>query len=448
MDTQYIFTSIIISISIIIWIFLRQRAKIADAVAREKRLSLETYLYTVKSEVIKKDEKISILEQELSDKKIALAESEARMDEERRQTKEKLNLLDEQKNLLKMEFKNLANSILEEKSKKFTEYNKESVNSLISPLKQQLTEFKKKVEDVYDKEAQGRAGLVNEITHLKNLNLKISQDAVNLTNALKGSKTQGIWGELALERLLEMAGLQKGREYELQVNSHNEDGKRFLPDAIVNLPKDRKAVIDAKMSLTAYERYCSSDTNEEREIALKNHLQSIKNHIKNLSSKEYEKLEEVNTIDIILMFIPIESAYITAIKEDNSLFKEAISKNILLTCPSTLLMTLRTIAYMWKSEYQNKNTMEIARKATALYDKFCGFINSLQSIGDSLRKTSDTYNKAIKQLSTGNGSLIKRIAEFEKFGIKGKKSIPDNLVFLPKMEVEQDSSNNNGGDDE
>ena len=359
---------------------------------------------------------------------------------------ERVAFLTEQKEVMKTEFQNIANRILEEKSHKFTNQNKENIDNIILPLRDQLKDFKKRVEDVYDRESQSRASLYGEIKQLKDLNNKVSQDAVNLTNALKGSKAQGNWGEQTLKRLLELSGLQEGIEYDTQVCSHDDKGDRFFPDTIIRLPDKKDVVVDSKVSLTAYEEYCSCTTEEEKNTALKNHTISIRNHIRDLSEKNYDQLKEVNSLDFVCMFIPIESAFITAIKYDNKIFTDAFSKNIVIVCPSTLLTTLKTIAFAWRIENQNINAIEIATKATALYDKFCGFINTLQSIGDGLKKTTDRYNSAVKQLYTGKGCLTKRVQEFEKLGIKGKKSLPEKLEYLPDVDVQPDDLNHKGGE--
>lgn len=369
------------------------------------------------------------LEQQIATKNIALADMGARVTEERKQMNEKLELLNEAKEQMKKDFQNLANQILEEKTKTFTEQNKEKLDGILLPLREQLGDFKKKVEDVYDKESQGRAALLNEIGSLHKLNLKISEDAINLTNALKGdNKAQGNWGQLALERVLEMSGLEKGREYEIQVHAHDEEGNRFLPDVVIRLPQEKDVIVDAKVSLNAYEQYCSVDNPEDRTTALKNHLVSMRNHIRDLSLKKYDSLKEIRSLDYVLMFIPIEAAFLTAIKEDKSLFSEAFTKNIILVCPSTLLVTLRTIANIWRYEYQNQNAQEIARKAADLYDKIVSFIETLQEVGDHLKKSTDKYEAAMKSLSTGKGNVIRRIEEFKQLGVKGKKAVPQELL--------------------
>ncbi len=362
-------------------------------------------------------------------------ELETLIEQERKQNHEKIELLNNAGNNLKTEFQNLANRIFEEKSLKFTDQNKINIEAILNPLREQLSGFRKKVEDVYDKESKDRTSLFNEISYLKNLNQKISEEALNLTNALKGdSKARGTWGEVILERVLEESGLQKGREYDIQVSLKDEKGKIYQPDVIVRLPENRTVIIDSKMSLKDYEQYYSAETEEERALSLKKHIGSIRTHIKSLSSKSYEDLEGIRSLDFILMFVPVEAAFLTAVEHDRALFSEAFEKNIMIVCPSTLLVTLRTIHNMWRYEYQNRNSQDIAKKAGALYDKFVGFVESLQDVGKQLDKAKETYTTAHNRLATGKGNLVKRVQELKELGVKAKKNIPDSLVDQADIE--------------
>ena len=383
---------------------------------------------------------------EITELTMLLTEMETNLKNEKAGFEEKMVLVNENKELMKAEFQNIANQIMEEKSKTFAIQNKENIGLILNPLKEQIVDFKKKVEDVYDKEAQGRASLFNEITNLKSLNLRISEDAVNLTKALKGdSKSQGDWGQIVLERVLEASGLEKGREYEVQVYSHDIEGNRFFPDSIVRLPENRDVVVDSKCSLTAYERYCSAENNEEKEKALKDHLLSIKSHVKELSEKEYEKLQEVRSVDFVLMFIPNEGAYLLAIKEDPFLMFEAFKKNVIIVCPSTLMATLKIIALTWRVEKQQQNSKEIALRAGDLYDKFCSFLIVFQEMGESVKRTQDKYDLALKCLSTGKGNLIKKAEDLKALGVHGKKEIPPKLLEksgLDSLEDQQFPDNN------
>jgi DNA recombination protein RmuC len=318
---------------------------------------------------------------------------------------------------------------MEEKSKSFTLQNKESIGIILNPLREQLGEFKRKVEDVYVKESEGRAALVNEIANLKSLNMQISDDAVNLTKALKGdAKTQGDWGQVVLERVFELSGLERGREYEIQVHTHDSEGNRFFPDAIVRLPASRDVIVDSKVSLVAYEQYCSAESDAERAIALKNHVLSIRKHISELAEKAYNKLEEVASPDYVLLFMPIESAYVIAIKHEPSLFEEAFNKNIVIVCPTTLLSTLKTIEYTWRIEKQQQNSKTIAQKAGDLLDKFCSFLSTFVEMGESIKKAQEKHDQALKYLSYGKGNLIKKAEELKALGVSGKKEIPQKLL--------------------
>jgi len=358
-----------------------------------------------------------------------LSELETRLEDERRNALEKLALLQEAREQLKMEFQNVANKIFEDKSQKFTDQNRENIEGVLKPMREQLLEFKKKVEDVYDKESKDRISLREEVKHLRDLNERISEDADNLTKALKGqSKIRGSWGEMILERVLEESGLQKGREYEVQSMYTSEAGQRRHPDIIVHLPEGKDIVIDSKVSLTAYEKYCSADTEEKKDRRLKEHILSIRTHIKGLSEKRYEELEGIRTLDFVLMFLPIEGAFWTAIESEQGLFNEAFDKNIMLVSPSTLLATLRIINNIWRYEDQNKNALIIAKKAGDLYDKFVGFVEALDDVGQKIDKARESYHTARNRLTDGRGNLVRRSLELRQLGVKAQKELPESLV--------------------
>ena len=370
----------------------------------------------------KKEEKILNLQ-------TLLSKFETRLEEEQKQSEEKIALLNDAKEHQKVVFQNLANSIFEEKSRMFIDKNKAGLEHVLAPLRDQIGDFRKKVEDVYDKETRERVSLFNEITHLKDLNLRISKEALDLTHALKGdSKTQGAWGEIVLERVLEESGLKKGREYDIQVSLKDDKGKLFKPDVIVRLPEEKDVIIDSKVSLTAYERYCSSDTDNDKAVALKEHILSIQTHIKGLSLKNYCDLQGVRSLDFILMFVPIEAAFHLAVEHDKKLFGEAFERNILVVSPTTLLVTLRTIQNIWRYEYQNQNALQIAKRAGDLYDKFVGFIHALEEVGNHLDKAKKSYNEAHNRLTSGKGNLIKRTHELKDLGLKTKKKISKQLI--------------------
>ena len=355
-----------------------------------------------------------------------LSQCNTQLDAERRQADEKITLLHDARERLTNEFKVLADRILEEKGKLFTDRNKEQMHGLIGPLREQLGDFKKRVEDVYDKESRDRAALVNEIGHLKSLNERISQDALNLTNALKGDvKTLGGWGEVILERILEASGLEKGRLYDTQVSLTTAAGSRYQPDVIVRLPEGRDVIVDAKVSLKDYERYHAATSEAVRSTAIKAHLVSLRNHLKGLSDKHYEDLDGIRTLDFVLMFVPIEAAFFTALEHDRSLMAEAFEKNVILVSPSTLLVTLRTIHNIWRQSDQNKNAIEIARQAGNLYDKFVGFINALDDVGQQLEKARQAHQRATDRLSAGRGNLVRRTEQLKALGVKAKKTLPE-----------------------
>ncbi len=301
------------------------------------------------------------------------------------------------------EFENLANKILTEKSETFTKQNRDNLDQILKPLGERIKDFEKKVEDVYVTDSKERASLVQQIKTLHELNQQMSKDATNLTNALKGeTKTQGNWGEFILESLLEKSGLAKDREYFLQESITSQEGRRFQPDVIVKLPDNKSIVIDSKVSLIAYEKFSSSENENDRLNGIREHILSIRNHIKNLSSKNYQNLYSLESLDFVLMFLPIEPAFSLALQNDSGLFQEAYDKNIVIVSPTTLLATLRTIASIWRQENQNKNAIEIARQSGALYDKFVGFVEDLQTIGSRIEQTQSSYNDAMKKLSEGS----------------------------------------------
>lgn len=328
-----------------------------------------------------------------------------------------------------LEFKNLAQEIFEEKSKKFTEQNKNNLTDLLNPLKEKISEFQKKVEDTNKQGIERNSSLSQQIKHLSDLNKQITKEAENLTKALKGdSKAQGNWGEVILERILEKSGLQKGREYETQVSVTNDEGKRFQPDVIVHLPDDKKIIIDAKVSLTAYERFSSQEDNDLKISELKTHIQSVKTHVKSLSEKNYQSLYDIEGLDFVLLFIPIEPAFTLAVQNDSEMFNDAYARNIVIVSPTTLIATLRTISSIWKQENQNKNALEIARQGGALYDKFQGFTEDLLSIGKHINNTQSTYQDAMKKLAEGNGNLVRKTEQLKKLGVKTTKNLDPVLL--------------------
>jgi DNA recombination protein RmuC len=327
------------------------------------------------------------------------------------------------------EFENLANKIFDDKSQKFTEQNKTNLGEILNPLGEKIKDFEKKVNDVYVSEGKERASLKNQLEMLQQLNQQMSKEANNLTKALKGeNKTQGNWGEFILESVLEKSGLVKGNEYKVQESFTNEEGKRLQPDVIINLPENKTLVIDSKVSLNAYERFSSADTEEERILASKEHLLSLKTHIKGLSAKSYQSIHQIQSLDFVLLFIPIEPAFALAVQSDSGLFNDAFEKNIVIVSPSTLLATLRTVASIWRNEKQSNNAIEIAKKAGDLYDKFDGFIKDILEVGKKIDQTKSNYSDAMNKLIDGRGNIISRFEELKTLGAKADKQLPQTLI--------------------
>ncbi len=404
-----------------------RKASEALAQAREKGLRLEK----AEADNLRKEEQITALQDQLGRLKAEAAELRAVLTQERRQTEEKIALLNDSGERLKIQFENLAQRIFEEKGRSLAEQNRTSMENLIGPLQSQIGDFKKRVEDVYDKESRDRAALHTEIHHLKDLNQQISREALNLTRALKGdSKARGNWGEVILERVLEASGLQKGREYEVQVSLKDRTGRRYQPDVIVRLPQGKDVVVDAKVSLKDYETYYSTEDPGKKEQALKAHIESMRAHMRTLAAKSYEDLEGVRSLDFVLLFVPIEAAFLTAVERDRNLFLEAFEKNIMIVSPSTLLVTLRTIENIWRGEHQSRNAVEIAKKAGALYDKFVGFVEALQEIGQQLDRAKTAYQTATDRLVSGRGNLIRRTDELRTLGIKAGKELPPDVMEM------------------
>jgi DNA recombination protein RmuC len=340
-----------------------------------------------------------------------------------------LKLVQDAKLSLGQEFENLANRIFEDKQTKFSEQSKQALETSLSPLRRDLGDFRKQVTTAYDKENADRNRLAGQISELQKQTMKVSSDAASLASALKGdNKQQGNWGEFVLEKLLEDSGLSKGREYETQVALKDEDGNRRNPDVIIHLPEGRDIIIDAKVSLIDYERYFHAEDGEVRNQSLNQHLNSLRNHIKGLSVKNYEKLENVNSLDFVLIFIPVESAFMLALDNDRDIMREAYDRGIILVSPSTLMVTLRTIKNLWRYADQNINAQQIAEKAGALYDLFVLHVEALEDIGKHLDKSKDAYEKAFKRLSKGRGNLVKRSEELKVLGAKTKKALADKLL--------------------
>lgn len=334
------------------------------------------------------------------------------------------------------EFENLANKILEEKTTKFTEQNKENLKTILSPLQDKIQLFEKKVEDTHKESIDYHAALRQQIVGLKEMNAQMSKETLNLTKALKGdSKMQGNWGELVLERVLEKSGLEKGREYEVQQSFVTEEGNRVQPDVVINLPDGKKMIVDSKVTLTAYERYVNEEDDSLKEQYLKEHVISLKRHVDQLGEKNYQDLYKIESPDFVLLFVPIEPAFALALNEDATLYNKAFEKNIVIVTPSTLLATLRTIDSMWTNQKQQENAYEIARQAGALYDKFEGFVSDLIKIGKRMDEAKSEYGNAMNKLVEGKGNLITSVEKLKKMGAKAKKSLPESIISRAENET-------------
>lgn len=356
------------------------------------------------------------------------AEIATRLTAEREVSAEKLALLSDAKKQLSQEFEVLAQRIFAEKQEAFTNSSTANLQASLAPFRDQLKEFRSRVDDVYDKESRDKSALRAELQQLKELNRQISEDAVNLTRALKSeNKTQGNWGEVVLERVLEESGLHKGREYKTQLSFSEQDGKRKQPDVVIQLPEGKSIIIDAKVSLVAYERYCNAEKPEQQKDALEAHINSIRQHINGLSRKAYDNIEGLLSLDFVLIFIPIEGAFLTAFENCPELFHEAYNKNVVLVSPSTLLATLGTVRSLWRHERQNKNAAQIAAEAGALHDQFLLVLESLETLGGAIDKSQEAYNKAVDRLSRGRGNVLTKVRKLESLGAKTKKSVPSSI---------------------
>lgn len=407
--------------------------KIALAKAEEKA----NWLLADKESVTQflKEDKDRILD-ELFQERASLAQANQSLDSLKSYYSSQQEKMQEQKveieqirTQFQREFENVAEKLLKEKSKEFIDVNRTNLDIILNPLKENLKAFEDKVEKVYNMEAAERNTLKGVITQLMDLNKQISDEAQNLTKALKGdNKKQGNWGEVILERVLERSGLVKDQEYRIQAAMQATDGTRYQPDVIIDLPDDKHLIIDSKVSLIAYERLVNADTEEDRKLFAKAHVESIKNHIGGLSAKKYHDLYKINSPDFVLLFVPIESSFSIAVQLDGELFNYAWDKKVVIVSPSTLLATLRTIASMWKQERQNRNVLEIARLSGDMYDKFVGFLGDMDNIGKNIANTQNAYNSALNKLSDGRGNLTTTAEKIKKLGAKADKQIDNKFL--------------------
>ena len=404
----------------------------------------------VASELAALRERLTIREQRVGELEGELSATRARLEQEslgrtaaetalgtlRESATDRIQMLTEAKESLSNQFKSLANDILEEKSKRFSEQNQESLGSLLDPLKLQIGEFKAKVEEVYVQEGKDRVELKKQVEMLAELNRTIGDEARNLTSALKGSnKIQGNYGELVLEKVLEASGLRKGHEYHVQVSHTNDEGRRLQPDVVIELPGDRRLVVDSKISLDAYQEAVNAADDTSREAHLKAHISSLQAHVRGLSDKNYQQLYGLKSLVFVIMFVPLEPAFMMAVTHQRDLFGDAWNRNVLLVSPSTLLFVVRTVAHLWRQEAQTRNAQEIAEQGASLYDKLVGFVEDLDDLGNRLKQAQKSYNDAYKKLSTGNDNAIRQSEKLVKLGVKPKKSLPEAIVNASKQDL-------------
>ncbi len=396
-------------------------------VAMEKLRQLDSLRQEKQELTLSKEQ----LRQDLTEAEASLREQQARHQQIQQASEEKVALLENAEQRLKQQFELLANQLFESKTAKVDQQNRQSLEGLLTPLKEQIEGFKKQVSDSFGHEAKERHTLVHELRNLQKLNEHMAQEALNLTQALKGdNKQQGNWGEVVLARVLAESGLREGHEYQTQVSLQDDAGKRFQPDVIVHLPHNKQVVVDSKMALVAYERYFHADTDVERDVALSEHLLALRAHIKGLSHKDYHKLKGIQSLDYVLMFIPVEPAFQVAIQADPGLVKDAMAHNIILVSPTTLLVALRTIDNLWRNERQNQNAQIIAERAAKLYDKLRLFLTDMESLGGALDKANQNYQGAMNKLATGRGNVVRQAESFKDLGVEVKRSIPDSLLEI------------------
>lgn len=415
---------------------LRQQA--TDVVTAEMRIRAESQAELARLEErtlglsqqqLAKDEELQTLRMALAEAREQLAALTRELHSERSQSAEKLALLQDARGQLTQQFQVLAQEIFEEKSKRFSEQNQSALGQLLEPLKTRLQEFQGKVETAYVSESKDRSALAEQVKQLMGLNQQLNQRASDLTRALTSqNKSQGNWGELVLERVLEASGLRKGQEYEVQESHTRDDGSRAQPDVVIHLPEGKHLIIDAKMSLNAYLDYANSEDETVREMAVKRHLDSVRTHIKGLSEKNYQELYGLKSLDFVLMFIPVEPAFMLATRQDVDLWQDAWKRNVLLVSPSTLLFVVRTVAHLWRQEQQTRNAKDIAQRGAELYDKFVGFVEGLELVGTRLNQAQKAFDDTHKKLASGRGSLVRQAEMLRDLGVKPTKHLGENLL--------------------
>ena len=410
-----------------------------EAAARAKAEERNSHLEKLEKAITEKEVSIQTLTERLADEKAVFSELSTRLDEQAQNNEERLKEFNETKNRMKTEFQNLANTILEEKTKRFSDQNIISLNDLLKPMREQLGDFRKRVDQIHHEESKDRTTLQEQISQLNSLNQQMNKEAKNLTRALKGDKkAQGNWGELILEKVLEQSGLRKGVEYETQGGFRDADNHLLKPDVIVHLPEGKDIIIDSKVSLIHYNEYVSSSDDSEQQIALKAHVQSGSTHIKSLSEKDYTSLKKLRSLDFVLMFMPIDAAFMAAFQQDEKLFSTAFENKIIVVTPTTLLATLRTIENIWRYERQNENSRKVAGRAGLIYDKLRGFLEDFEKIGKQLSTVHTTYDTAMNKLTFGKGNLIRQAESFVELGVKIKKQLPKDIVDMATIESDDE----------
>lgn len=390
-----------------------------------------------REDVLKEYRKLNTsLHDETTTLKVRSAKLATLLKQERLNSSEKLALLENAKDKLSLQFQALAQQIFDEKSERFSQDNKERVSSILKPLQEQLHSFQQRIDIIQQNDIRERTSLKEEILHLRELNQHINKEAANLTRALQGDKrSQGNWGELILERVLEKSGLRKGEEYTIQSGYRNTDNQLLKPDVIVHLPDSRDIIIDSKVSLIAWERYINCEDEEKKHNYLNEHIQNLRNHIKALGTKNYSDIQGIHSLDFVLLFIPIDSSYITACQKDEKLFTDAYEQRIIIVTPTTLLATLKTVENLWRYEQQSRNSKEIANRAGAIYDKLCGFLEDLEKVGKQLSTCTSTYESAMNKLTHGRGNVIAQANKLTELGVKVKKKIPRTVESLSKSDI-------------
>ncbi len=417
-------------------VFAKLKTKSEQGTLEERQNQMHITIDELKSNLLKIEKDREDIRKEKEFVSTELARRNSELESLQKENLKRDKELEERQEQLRKDFELLANKILEEKSSKFTEQNKENIKNILNPLQEKIQGFEKKVEETQFKSVRMHSALEEQLKGLKDLNQQMTKEATNLTRALKGdSKMQGNWGELVLERVLEKSGLEKDREYFVQQSFTRDDNSRVMPDVVLHLPDNKKMIIDSKVSLTDYERMVNADE-ENRPQFLKAHVNSIRKHVEQLSSKNYQDLYDIESPDFVLMFIPIEPAFAVVVNEDNAIYNKAFEKNIVIVTPSTLLATLRTIDTMWNNEKQQRNAIEIARQAGALYDKFEGLVSDLTGVGKKIDAAKNDYSSAMNKLVSGRGNLITSVEKLKKMGAKAKKSLPEAIIKRAEEEGE------------